>query len=342
MKRLGSKSSCWYLALFCILFFAGAVHSDDKVVKLRYATFSPPMSTLAGLSDEWCKEIEKRTNGKVKFSFHPGGTLTPAPQAYEAVIRGITDISLTSTQWAPGRFPMAELINLPLGLKNAQVASKLINAWYNEFKPKEFDDTKVLYLFASGPSHFMTLKQLPSINELKGMKIRAAGDSSKIVEAMGAVPVSVPIADAYEAFQRGVCEGVFLSAETLKSFKWGDLLRGLQVNNGIGSVNTLLVVMNKKKWESLPQDSRKVIEEVSLEWIEKTGRVWDEVIDREAIEYAETKGLKVFKISPEEQAVSVEKMKPILDDYVANMKKLGLPGEETLKFAINFIKTHQQ
>ncbi|MBI5248032.1 MAG: TRAP transporter substrate-binding protein [Desulfomonile tiedjei] len=339
MRRLGYACFGWFVVAFCLLFLAGPVRSDEKVVKLRYATFSPPMSGLAALSDQWCKEVEKRSNGKVKISFHPGGSLAPANQSYEAAVRGITDISLSATQWTAGRFPMSELIHLPLGVKSAFQGTNLINAWFKEFKPKEFDDTKVLYLFASGPSHFMTLKQLSSINDLKGLKIRAAGDTSKIVAAMGAVPVSVPIGDAYEAFQRGICEGVLLSAETLKSFRWGDLLRGLQINDGIGAVNALMVVMNKKKWDSLPPDIQKIIEEVSQEWIERTGKGWDE-IDKEATEYGESKGLKVVRISKEEESVTAQKVKPLLDAYVGNMKNLGLPGEETLKFAIDYIKAH--
>jgi TRAP-type transport system periplasmic protein len=311
----------------------------QDTIKLRFATFSPPMSGLATVAEQWCKEVEKRSHGKIKVSFHPGGSLAPATQSYEAAVRGITDISLTATQWTAGRFPMSELIHLPLGIKTAQQGTGMMAAWYKKFRPKEFDDTKLLFLFASGPSHFMTIKQLPSINDLKGMKIRAAGDTSKIVSAMGAVPVSVPIGDAYEAYQRGICEGVLLSAETLKSFKWGDLLHGMQINDGIGAVNALMVVMNKKKWAALSPENQKVIEQVSEEWAEKMGRTWDD-IDREAVEYAKTKGMKVVKISKEEEAQTIQKMKPLLDAYVANMKKLGLPGEETLKFAIDYVKTH--
>jgi len=339
MRRFGSTCCGWLIVASCFLFLAGPVHSDEKVVKLRYATFFPPMSGLAGVAEQWCKEVEKRSNGNVKISFHPGGSLAPAPQSYEAAVRGITDISMTATQWTAGRFPMSELIHLPLGVKSAYQGTKMMNAWYEKFKPKEFDDVKVLYLFASGPSNFMTLKPLPSINDLKGMKIRAAGDTSKIVTAMGAVPVSVPIADAYEAYQRGICEGVLLSSETLKSFRWGDLLHGLQLNDGIGAVNALCVVMNKKKWSSLPPDIQKILDEVSQEWIEKTGKAWDD-IDREAIEYSESKGMKVVKISKEEETITTQKVKPLLDAFVASMKNQGLPGEETLKFAIEYLKAH--
>jgi TRAP-type C4-dicarboxylate transport system substrate-binding protein len=339
MKRYGRACFVWVLTALCILVFIRPAQSEEKTVRLKFSTFSPPMSRLAGLAEQWCKEVEKRGNGKIKVAFFPGGTLVPANQSYEGAVRGITDISFTSQQWTAGRFPLTEGVALPIGIKSSTQGTKLINAWYKKFKPKEYDDVKVLYMFTSGPSHFMTLKQLTSINQLKGLKIRAAGETSKIVIAMGAVPVSVPISDAYEAFQRGVCEGVLLAAETLKSFRWGDLLRGLQSNDGIGSVSTLLVVMNTQKWNSLPPDVQKIIEQVSEEWAEKTGPVWDD-IDRESIEFARSQGLKTVVISKEEVSATIQKMKPLLDAYVAKMKTLGLPGEQSLKFCTDFLRAN--
>jgi TRAP-type C4-dicarboxylate transport system substrate-binding protein len=339
MRRYGRAWFVWVLTVLCVLVFIRPAQSEEKIVRLNFSTFTPPTSRLAALTEQWCKEVEKLGNGKIKVAYFPGGTLVPANQSYEGAVRGITDISLTSQQWTPGRFPLTEGAALPIGVKSSTQGTKLINAWYKKFNPKEYDDVKVLYMFTSGPSHFMTLKQLTSINQLKGLKIRAAGETSKIVSAMGAVPVSVPISDAYEAFQRGVCEGVLLAAETLKAFRWGDLLRGLQWNDGIGSVSTLLVVMNKEKWNSLSPDVQRIIEQVSEEWAEKTGPVWDD-IDREAIDFAKSQGLKIATISKEEVLVTVQKMKPLLDAYVANMKKLGLPGAESLKFCADFLRAN--
>jgi TRAP-type C4-dicarboxylate transport system substrate-binding protein len=185
----------------------------------------------------------------------------------------------------------------------------------------------------------MTLKPLPSINDLKNLKIRAAGDTAKIVTAMGAIAVSVPMGDIYEGLQRGVVEGVIFPAEALKGWRFGDLIRGLQDNDGLGYPSAQCLVMNKGKWNSLPADIQKIFEKVSEEYIEKQGRLWDETT-KEGIEFGVSKGMKVFKISPEEVAITREKMKPVLADYVKRMKDKGLPGEESLKFLQDFIKSH--
>lgn len=328
-------------SLFAVLFVFGAAHSAraEDVIKLKYATFMPPAMASRLLQDEWCKEVEKRTNGRVKFSYHPGGTLTPAAQAYEAAVKGIADVSVMTQQYTAGRFPLTEALYLPLGVRSASQATKLIIAWYDKFKPKEYDDTKIMYLFCGGPGQFATLKAAPSINDLKGVKVRAAGDSAKIVSAMGAVPVSIPLADSYEGLQRGLIAGSALPTESLKSWKFGDLFKGLQINDGVGYASALGVVMNKKKWESLPSDVQKTIEQINKEWAAKTGAAWTEM-DKEGIDYGVSKGMKVFDISKEEEAATKEKMKPILDEHVSKMKGLGLPGEESLRFCLDFIKAN--
>lgn len=339
MKRLGSKCFVGMLACLCLFAFVCPAFSQEPIIKLKYSNFFPPMSGLSGVAEQWCKEIEKRTDGRVKILYMPGGTLSPANQSYEATVKGIADITMTATQWTAGRFPMSEGLHLPLGFKNSAQGTKLLNAWYKKFKPKEFSDTKPLYFFASAPNVFLTKKQYKSINDLKNVKIRAAGDTSRIVAAMGAVPVSIPIADAYEAFQRGIAEGVLLSCEGLKSFRWGEILKGLQENEGIGSISVLLTTMNLKRWNSLPPDIQKIFEQVSEEWIEKTGVAWAQ-IDKEAVEFAKSKGLKVTKISKEEEVISAQKVKPLIDEYIDRAKKQGLPGEESIQFAMEFLKAN--
>jgi TRAP-type transport system periplasmic protein len=335
------KLTCTALALFFVGLFVFAASSTvraDDAIKLKYANFFPPMHKMSAMADEWCKEVEKRTNGKVKFTYLPGGTLIPAAQAYEGAVKGIADVSMMTQQYNAGRFPMTEAMYLPLGgIKSSAQATALINAWYDKFKPKEYDDVKVLYLYCGGPGQLATLKPITSIKDMNGLKIRAAGDSAKIVSALGGVPVSIPLSDSYEGFQRGVIAGSVLPTESLKGWKFGDLLKGILINPAMGYPSALGVVMNKAKWASLPPDVQKVIEQVSKEWIVKTGVAWD-LTDKEGIEYAVSKGAKVATVSKEEEATTAQKMKPLLDEYVVKMKGLGLPGEESMKFILDFIK----
>ncbi len=337
---------CRWLGILCLLavfFFLAAsapAHSQqEKVVKLKYASWFPPVHKVSVLSEQWCREVEKRTNGRIKITYLPGGTLVPGPQGYEGAVRGIADISVAAQTWTAGRFPLSEVIELPLGFTNALQATRLANAFYKKFKPKEYDDAKVLYLYNSAPGVFLTAKPVATIEGLKGIKIRAGATQTRIVSAMGGVPVSVPISDIYEGLQRGVIDGICFYAEALKGFRFGDVIRGMQDNPGLGFAGAGIFVMNKNKWNSLPPDIQKIIDQINEEWIDKQGNVWVEA-DKEGREFGLSKGMKIFKASPEEVRISAERMKPILEAYVKDMKAKGLPGEEALKFCQDYIKTH--
>ena len=95
---------------------AAPVFSAESVIRLKYANFSPPAHGLAVLSDQWCKELEKRTNGRVKTAFFPAGTLVSANDTYNAVVKDIVDIGFSIMSYTPGRMPLSEVIVLPLGV----------------------------------------------------------------------------------------------------------------------------------------------------------------------------------------------------------------------------------
>jgi TRAP-type C4-dicarboxylate transport system substrate-binding protein len=337
-KKSLSIFTAFIMFSFALVLFL-PVPSQAKTIKLKYADFFPPVHKTSVTSKEWCMEVEKRTNGRVKITYLPGGTLVPAPQAYEAAVRGIADISMTVPAWAAGRFPLSEVLELPLGYTNAIHASGLANAFYKKFRPKEYDDVKVFYHWAVGPGYFMTVKPVRSIEGLKHLKIRAGGNQSKIAAAMGAAPVSVPISDIYEGLRRGVIDGILFYPESLKGWRFGDSIRWLRDNPALGFTGVGVIVMNKEKWNSLPPDIQKIIDQINEEWMVKQGKVWEE-LRTEGMAYGVSKGMTVFKISPEEIEITKEKMKPILNEYVKNMKEKGLPGAEALKFCQDYLKAH--
>jgi TRAP-type transport system periplasmic protein len=324
-----------------LLLSAFPAYSQEKVVNLRYAHFMPSVTKQAVLADQWCKEVEKRTNGRVKITFHPGSTLMPAPQTYDGVVKGIGDIGWSIFSYTRGRFPLIEVIDLPLGIRTGYVATQMINAFYAKFKPKELDEVKVLYLHAHGPGILSSKKPVAGLDDLKGMKVRSTGLSAKIAQALGAVPVGLPITETYDALMKGVAEGVLIPVEALQQWKLMEVTKFTTENYGSSYSTAFFCVMNKEKWASLPPDIQKIIEKVNEEWIEKTGRLWDDM-DREGRELAQKKGHKFIALSKEEDARWAEKMKPILEDYVKANKAKGLPGDEALKFCQDYLKANQK
>lgn len=338
MKR---SLATWTIMCTSLLFFIGSIplYAQEKSIRLRYASFFPPVHEISKLSEEWCKEVEKRTNGRVKILYFPGATLTPPMQTYDSTVKGIADIGQALLAYAPGRLPLSEVLALPLGYKNGYQATKLANAYYKKFHPKEFDDVKVMYLHGGAPALFYTKKVISSMDEIKGLRIKASAESASVVSAVGGAPVTQPITETYDSLQKGLVDGVVGPIEILKGWRFAEVVKGCLEDYAISYMTSMFVVMNKAKWNSIPKNDQDIIEKINEEWIEKQGKLWIK-LDDESKAYSLTKGVKWVKVSPEEEANTAAKMKPVLDTYVQKMKAKNLPGEEALKFCQEYIKTH--
>ena len=316
------------------------IYAQQKVITLNLSNFFPPENRISVVMDQWCKEVEKRTNGRVKVTQFPGGTLTPPAQTYAGVIKGVADMGLSFFSYTMGRFPLTEVLDLPLGYKSGYVGAKMANEYYKKFKPKELDEVKVLFLTTSPPHMLFAKRPVSNLEDLKGLKIRSTGTSSKVVQALGGVPVAMPMSEAYDALSKGVVQGIIGPYEPMKGFKLAEVVNH-STEYGSAYVGSNYIVMNKEKWNGLPPDLQKIIEQVDGEWIEKMGRLWDE-LDKEGKEVFIQKGGKVIVLSKEENARWADRLRPILDDYVKDMKAKGLPGEEALKFCVDYLKAHQK
>jgi TRAP-type C4-dicarboxylate transport system substrate-binding protein len=236
---------------------------EASTTNLTYSVSFPPTHGQSKAAADWAKEIEKRTNGRVKINVFSSGTLTPADQTYDGAVKGISDIGMSCFAYTRGRFPVMEVLDLPMGYPNGRTAMRVANDFFMKFKPKELDGVKVLYIHAHGPGLLHTLKPVQSLPEMKGMKIRSTGLSAKVVEMLGAVPVAMPQGGTYEALQRGVVDGTFTPIETLKSWKQAEVIKYTTDSSGVGYTTAMFVVMNLKKWNALPKDIQEIFEAVS-------------------------------------------------------------------------------
>jgi TRAP-type transport system periplasmic protein len=334
------KGLCFFIGSVFILSFLliGVGHSQTKTFNLTYSIFFPATHTHTLLATEWAKEIEKRTNGAVKITMFPGATLTPANQCYDGVVKGISDIGMSVLSYTAGRFPLMEVIDMPLGYKTGYQATRLCNVFYHKFQPKELDDVKVMYLHGHGPGILNTQdKKITKLEELKGMKIRCTGTTAKLVSHWGAAPVAMPQTETYDAVQKGVVDGLMSPVETMKGWKFAEVTKYTTLNYGSAYSMAFFVVMNKQKWNALPKDIQATIQKVNEEWIEKTGKTWDE-IDKVGWEFAKAKGHQFVPLSKQEDERWANAARPIFSEYAQAMKAKGLPGEEALKFCFDWLK----
>jgi TRAP-type transport system periplasmic protein len=330
--RVKSLLTAVLLAAIACFAVAGQTSAEGPIT-LTYSVFFPATHVQSKLAEEWGKEVEKRTNGKVKVELYTGGTLTKGPQVYDGVVTGISDVGLSVLGYTLGRFPLMEVVDLPLGYRNGVEATAVANAVYDKFKDKALTDTEVMYLHAHGPG-LLHIKGQPvkKLEDLKGLKIRGHGTSSKTVAALGATPVAKAMGETYQILEKGVVDGSVHPIEANKGWNLVEVIDSATLDYPASYTTTFFVVMNKDKWNSLPEDVKKVIKEINKEWIPKHAAAWDES-DKEGMDLLKERKKEIIQLDAAEAAKWSEAVKPVLKTFVDDMKAKNLPGQEALDTA---------
>jgi TRAP-type C4-dicarboxylate transport system substrate-binding protein len=304
----------------------------EAAIKLTYSNFFPPTHIQSKLAEAWCKEVEKRTNGRIVVEYYAGQTLTKANQCYDGTVTGISDLGFSVLAYTRGRFPVMSAVDLPLGYPSGKAATAVINAVYNKFKPKELMDTKVMYLHAHGPGLVHTRdKAVRKLEDIKGVKLRGHGTSSLFQKALGATPVPKPMPECYQMIQKGVVEGASYPFEANKGWKLGEVTKYCTAAFSAAYTTSFFVVMNKDKWKIIPPEDQRAIEQINREWIVKHGEAWD-ASDLAGIVFFLNHGGQIIGLDKKEAARWEKAVAPIAGSYVETLNKKGFNGKEIVDF----------
>ncbi|HSW58881.1 MAG TPA: TRAP transporter substrate-binding protein [Dehalococcoidales bacterium] len=313
--------------------------APTKVFKFTYSNFFPATHLNSILAEMWINEIKTRTNGAVEISYFPGGALTAGAKIYDGVVQGISHIGMSVASYTAGRFPGAELIDMPHAYPSGWVATRVANDFYNMFKMPEFNETQVLYFHAHGPGVvFTTEKPVRKLEDMKGLVLRSTGVGAKVATALGASGYAAAQGEAYELMSKGVIQGSLSPREVLKGWKQAEVVKYVTNNLDVGYTATMFVVMNKTAWNSLPTNLQNIILEVSEKYAGYHGMVWTDY-DKQAMDFFVTfPGREVINQDAAERARWVAAVKPLVDGYIAELKGKNLPADEWEKYINERVK----
>jgi TRAP-type C4-dicarboxylate transport system substrate-binding protein len=226
-------------------------------------------------------------------------------------------------------------IDLPFGYPSGVAATAAANTLFAKMNPKEFAETQVMYFNAHGPGLIHTRdKAVKSLDDLKGLKIRATGMSAKVVAALGGTPVAMGMPDSYQSLQKGVVDGSAYPTEANKGWKLGEVTDYVAMAPAMAYTTNFFVVMNKDKWASLDAKDQEIITAINKEWAVKHGEAWDSS-DKEGLDFfLAQKGNEVVKVADDENAKWGAAVAPIIDEYVKGLEEKGLDG----KMAVEIIR----
>ena len=237
---------------------------------------------------------------------------------------------------------MIELLDLPLGVRTAKLATRLSNEYYTRYATKEFSDSKIMFFSSHGPGLLFTRKPVKSLEDLKGMKVKcAAGATVDMLSALGAAPVPMSMGDTYDGLQRGMLDGMLGPYAVLSTYRLGEVVKYSPENYGTAYFNTFFVAMNKDKWNALPKDLQKTIEEINEQWVNKAGDPWDEE-DVNGKKFMKERGNTIAPLSKQENIRWANQVKPQFDKFLKEKAAKGLPVTEALKWCQDWIQKNQK
>ena len=328
MMRTGKFAGILAVLMFCASLMCSVPAVSAAEISLSYANFPPAKTFPCVQMERWKKEVEKRTGGKVQVQTYPGSTLLGAKNTLRGVMQGQADIGCVSLAYHPGVFPLCSVFELPLGFTSSTSASLALWDLYTKYQPKEFRKFKVLTMFTSAPSNIMTKVAVRNLDDLKGLEVRASGILSKILESLGATPVSMPMSATPEALQKGVVKGLFSSFEVLKDLNFAEICRYETETNT--AVYPFAIIMNRSSWDALPDDVKKVLNDLGREQAEWTGKYMDEHVKRSLAWAKEKYAIEMIKMSDADMQAIKDKTMPLIEDWKNKAADKGIDGAKVL------------
>ena len=341
MKKLFTKS------LIAASIAGSAFVAQAQEVTLKVHHFLSPTTFIhTGVFEPWCAKLGKESNNRIKCQIYPAMQLggTP-PQLFDQAKDGVADVVWTVLGYSANRFPMSEVFELPFMMTNAEATSRAAWDFYQQHSKHEFKDVHVLAVHVHGPGVlFTTKKEMKSMDDFKGMKFRAPTRlTNKMLASMGATPVGMPVPAVPEALSKGVIDGAVIPYQVAPSLKVQELVKhAAETDPKYNALYTTVftIAMNKAKYDSLPADLKKVIDNNSgQELSAMAGRVQaaDDGPGREKFKAA---GVPI-NVIPAAELDKWKKATDALDDeWAANITKLGHDGPKTLQAARDLIKKY--
>src|SRR5262245_21053473 len=296
--------------------------------ELKLASFVPPTHVIwTDVITPWTREVAKVSNNQLTVRLFPAMQLGGrAPDLYRQVVQGISDITFTLPGYTSGDFPMMALSELPGTAETAEDGTQKIWKLFDKFFARDFKDSKVLMLWNSDSASLMSrAKPIRRLEDLKGMRIRtpSAAQSAQL-EALGAIPIDMPANQIYNNLDRGVIDASMIPMSAALDFKLIEVVKHFTIDAPLGR-SPFLVAMNRGRYEKLPADLKKVIDDTTgLKLSLKGAETYDKKND-EALAAAK-KSREMISLSKEERKRWAAAFRPMIQRQVDAGEKAGLPA----------------
>lgn len=307
------------MAALCTFSLTCGMTATAKPTTLKFANFAGPTAYLTkGMFEPLIKDIEEDSQGTLKIQLYSGGSLVKAEDTFDAVRRGLVDMGWGVTGYTPGRFKVGDIPEIPFQARTVGEASNGVWRLYEEGLMDGFDDVKVFALVSSGILTGHSVSEIDSLDDFKGQRIRAAGPlASASVEALGIIPVGLPVSQTAENLSKKTLSGSLNDWNAVYTWQVLDFVP-YHIDVPMGS-STVFLVINKRVYDRLAPEAKAALEKHGganflPRWSEGLGGE----NERLRAQLAENPAHTIVVPTEEDVARWSAAVQPVVDAWIAN------------------------
>ena len=287
----------------------------------------------------WEKQVEEKSEGRIDVQLYPSMQLGgKPPQLYDQARDGIVDVAWTLLGYTPGRFPVSEVFELPFMSGTATATTVALQEFQAKYMGDELKDVHPLLIHAPAAYKIHTNgKPVASLEDLSGLKLRAPSRTmTEGLNALGATAVGMPVPEVPQALTTGVIDGAVIPWEVFGSLRIETVAKEhveIGTENGGLSTSVMALVMNKGKYDGMPDDLKAIIDETTgAALAELAGQAFDDA-ELEERQKALDAGGNITVIPEDEVARWQEASQPVIDAWAQSITDTGLDGQAILEDA---------
>ncbi|MEK8028602.1 TRAP transporter substrate-binding protein [Pseudaquabacterium rugosum] len=332
-------------ALVCLGAIAACSAQAQESVTLKVHHFLPAGSAAhQQFIQPWCDKIARESGNRLKCQIYPSMQLGGTPgQLFDQVKDGVADVVWTLTGYTAGRFPLTEVFELPFMMQSPEATSKALWDYTQKHAAREYAAVHPIAFHVHGDGVFhMRDKPVRTMADLKGVKLRApTRQTTRLLAALGATPVAMPVPQVSEALGKGVIDGAVVPYEVVPSVKIQEIVKyhsETDPSEPALYTSTFMFVMNKAKYEGLPVDLRKVIDANSGQAL--SGQIGKVFLAADAAGKKLIGGNPVNVIPKSEIEAWKKAAVPVHEGWISEVNGKGAHGQQLLQAARELIQQH--
>jgi TRAP-type C4-dicarboxylate transport system substrate-binding protein len=288
------------------------------------------------------EQIAQVTDGRVDITIHPGGALGPPPAQWDSAVSGVMDIAFGLHGYTPERFPLTEIVELPMIFSSGQQATAALQHLFDTFPEiqAEHEGVKVLAIWTHDTGQLLMADEaVRQPEDLRGRSIVVPGPlQASLVEALGGTAVIRPVTEMYDSLERGVADGVTLPLSSLVSFNLDEVINHATIG-GI-YISTFFLTMNLDAWNSLSEADQAAVDEVIGHALGQQAAQAYTKAEELGFQRMEEAGIEVHELSDEELQRWRELMAPVHQEWIAKREAQGLPAQQAYDELIEFVQNN--